>query len=94
MSNIHLTKIKDKASEFIRKHSSITAKLIFVLIVIAICLIPTYIGIAIWYLASPVGFWQVIIVMALLLICFGSMQAAALIIGFVIIISVLANSLS
>jgi len=87
------TKLKVKVSRFTRKHSSGLAKTIFVFVIAAICFIPSYIGLLIWWLSSPSGFWQNFAVLALLIIVFGSIQAIAIFFSVILIITVLIKDL-
>ena len=89
MFGTYLTKIKVKVAEFTRKHSSGLSEAIFIAIIAVICFIPTYIGIFIWCVVSPVGFWQLLATIALLLIVFGSTQGVAIFFAIIIIISTL-----
>jgi len=91
MFNIHtyLTKIKIKAARFTLRHSSIITKIILMTIIAVICFIPIYIGIFIWWGVSPVGFWQLFVTTALLLICLGPFQIMIAIFSLALIISIL-----
>ena len=89
MFDVYLTKAKVEINKFIRKHNDDLSKIIIIIIITLICFIPTYIGILIWWLVSPVGFWQIFTTMALLLVVFGSTQAVAAFFGIFAIISVL-----
>lgn len=69
--------------------SSPKTKAITIFGIIVATFIPSYIGIALWLLMSPEGFWQVFAVAAALVILLGSTQLGCLIICAIGIIKLL-----
>jgi len=81
--------IRDWLRKFNWFNESFTPKALFVLAVAVVAFIPAYIGIFLWCLISPVGFWQVFATLALVVFVFGSVQMWFIILGVMIVIVVL-----
>ena len=73
-------------------NESMTPKVLFTLIVAVLTFIPAYLGILVWWLISPAGFWQVFATLALVLCVFGSTQFWFGILGGGCIVVVLASN--
>jgi len=66
-------------------------KVIAIIIIWVVALIPTWLFIFVWWLASPVGFWQVTVIVALGLFLGGGLQIAAGILAGSITVQVLTD---
>ncbi len=80
---IRNTELFKKLSGFLKRPACQTfmAKGIVLSILWVICLIPVWLFILVWVLASPEGFWQVTIIVALFVFLGGGLQIFLAIIG-------------
>ena len=71
------------------RNSSQKTKAAAIALAIMVALIPSYIGIALWLLMSPEGFWQIFAIAAALIVLLGSTQLGCIILCAIGIVKLL-----
>lgn len=83
--------LKRRATKLSKSNQS--AKVIFSFIVGVIMFIPAYILWFLWWLISPVGFWQIFAIVAGWVAVFGAFQFGLLVFGTILIVAVIFDAL-
>lgn len=82
---IRSSKLAKKVNDFLKRPAcqSFMAKGAVLLVLWVICLIPVWIFIIVWILASPEGFWQITVIVSLGIFLGGGCQVILGIVGIV-----------